>query len=243
MNCAGPIVPEAARIKGVNGFTLEPLGDQAVLIRHQNCEAIPAATKVLKEWSAPWKGEIVPSYQAIAVLINTDWIPMAEAISLVAQQLNQVTLETQSPGKLWEVPCCYEMGPDLESAAQSLGITTPELIGLHTGIDFTIYAIGFQPGFPYAGWLPEKLQGLPRLASPRTRVEPGSVGITGKQTGIYPAASPGGWNLIGRTPCPLVDLEKGWFAFAPGDRIRFVAISPTDWKRLEGKAPREIAVN
>jgi KipI family sensor histidine kinase inhibitor len=239
MNCAGLAVPEPYPLCLENGFTLEPLGDQAILIRHEDCEAIAGVARTLREWRASWMGERVPSYRAIAVFVNDDAIELDKAMEDLTHPLRQTSLGQAPPGKRWLVPCCYTLGPDLESASAALKLKPRELIDLHSGSDYTVYAVGFQPGFPYAGWLPEKLEGLPRRAEPRIRVEPGSVGITGKQTGIYPAASPGGWNLIGRTPCPLADLEQGWFAFAPGDRIRFFEITENDWPTLLGQRPRE----
>src|SRR4029077_12105528 len=92
---------------------------------------------------------------------------------------------------------------------------------LHTSIEYTVYAIGFVPGFPYLGYLPEKLCGVPRLASPRLKVEPGSIGLTGRQTGIYPLPRPGGWNLIGRTPLTIVDVADSYFPLRVGDVVRF----------------------
>jgi len=94
-----------------------------------------------------------------------------------------------------------------------------DVIRLHSAIEFTVYAVGFVPGFPYLGYLPTELCGVGRLPSPRLRVDPGSVGITGRQTAIYPQASPGGWNLIGRTPLVIVDVATGFFPLNVGDRV------------------------
>ncbi len=232
-------MPEPYLLPVGNGFTLELLGDQAILVRHEDCEAIAGAARTLRAWKASWAGEIVPSYRAIAVLVKDQSVDLDKAMEDLTGALRRGAQSEAPPGKRWLVPCCYPIGPDLDSAAAALHLDPGELIRLHCGSDYTIYAIGFQPGFPYAGWLPDKLQGLPRRAEPRVRVEPGSVGITGRQTGIYPAASPGGWNLIGRTPCPLADLEQGWFAFAPGDRIRFFAITEKEWPTLLGQRPEE----
>jgi len=91
------------------------------------------------------------------------------------------------------------------------------------------------PGFPYMGYLPAELCGVGRLPSPRVRVEPGSVGVTGRQTAIYPRPSPGGWNLIGRTPVVIVDVAAGFFPLAVGDRVRFVRVDEGEFRRLEGE--------
>ena len=99
-----------------------------------------------------------------------------------------------------------------------------DVIRLHTGTEYTVYAIGFAPGFPYLGYLPAELCGVPRLASPRLQVEPGSVGLTGRQTGIYPLPTPGGWHLIGRSSVKLFlpDSDPPCL-FRAGDRVKFFA--------------------
>jgi inhibitor of KinA len=98
-----------------------------------------------------------------------------------------------------------------------------------------VYAIGFVPGFPYLGYLPTELCGVGRLPSPRVRVEPGSVGLTGRQTGIYPLPRPGGWNLIGRTPLTIVDVASGFFPLRVGDSVRFERIDEKGYRELEGE--------
>jgi inhibitor of KinA len=109
------------------------------------------------------------------------------------------------------------------------------VIALHAAGLYTVYAIGFCPGFPYLGYLDPTLAGVPRLPSPRTRVEAGSVGMTGRQTGIYTEARPGGWNVIGRTPLELVNVEDSYFPLRPGDRIQFSRIDRKEFKRLRGE--------
>jgi inhibitor of KinA len=119
--------------------------------------------------------------------------------------------------------------------ARQTGLSAEEVIALHAGAEYTVYAIGFSPGFPYLGYLPPALCGVPRLEAPRLRVEPGSVGLTGRQTGIYPEARPGGWNLIGRTPLALVDVADGYFPLRTGDRVRFVRVDEAEFARLRGR--------
>src|SRR4029077_17434779 len=110
-----------------------------------------------------------------------------------------------------------------------------EVIRLHGETVYTVYAIGFCPGFPYLGYLPAPLCGGARLAAPRLRVEGGSVGLTGRQTGIYPEPRPGGWNLIGRTPLVLVDVAGGYFPLRTCDRVQFVPIDATAFGQLQGE--------
>jgi KipI family sensor histidine kinase inhibitor len=130
---------------------------------------------------------------------------------------------TSAPGHSVEIPTTYD-GPDLEETAQLLGITSEELVRLHAGTTFTVAFCGFSPGFAYcAGW--DRV--VPRLPSPRPRVEPGSVGLAGEFTGVYPSASPGGWRLIGRTDVDLWDPDRDEPAMlTPGTRITFVTTNP-----------------
>jgi inhibitor of KinA len=137
--------------------------------------------------------------------------------------------------KTFTIPVCYEFAPDLSRVCEHTHLSPDEVIRLHTATEFTVYAVGFVPGFPYMGYLPPELCGVGRLSSPRVRVEPGSVAITGRQTAIYPQASPGGWNLIGRTPIVIVDVKDGFFPLRVGDRVRFARIDETRYRELEGE--------
>src|SRR5262249_43788972 len=119
--------------------------------------------------------------------------------------------------------------------AAHTGLSPEEVIRLHTGAEYTVYAIGFCPGFPYLGYLPPALCGVPRLDAPRLHVEPGSVGLTGRQTGICTEARPGAWNLSGRTPLELVNVADGYFPLRTGDRVRFVRIDEAEFRRLQGE--------
>jgi KipI family sensor histidine kinase inhibitor len=127
-------------------------------------------------------------------------------------------------GAIVEVPTRYD-GPDLGDVARKTDLTPAAVIDRHAGREYLVYCVGFAPGFTYCGTLPDELS-VPRLASPRTRVPAGSVGITGQQTGIYAVDSPGGWNLIGRTEMRLFDPTADPPArFKAGDRLRFVPMS------------------
>ena len=130
---------------------------------------------------------------------------------------------------------CYEMQLDLGRVAETTGLSPDQVIEWHAGSEYTVYAIGFVPGFPYLGYLPDALRGVGRLPSPRLRVEPGSVGLTGRQTGVYPLPRPGGWNIVGRTPLTLVDVADGYFPLRVGDRVRFLRIDEMEYGRLEGE--------
>jgi inhibitor of KinA len=129
-----------------------------------------------------------------------------------------------------EIPVCYggDFGPDLASVAEHCGMSAPDVVALHSGAEYLVHAIGFTPGFPYLGGLHESLR-TPRLDTPRQRVPAGSVAIGGSQTGVYPVDSPGGWQIIGRTPIALFRPHLTPAALLkPGDRVRFKVISATE---------------
>ncbi len=139
--------------------------------------------------------------------------------------------------RLVEIPVCYgnPMGPDLEQVAELAGLTAEKVVALHSGAEYLVYFLGFSPGFPYLGGMPEEIS-APRLAAPRRQVPAGSVAIGGKQTGIYPVSSPGGWQLIGRTPRTLFfPGQRPPTLLQMGDRVRFVPISPGDYERLKSR--------
>lgn len=142
-------------------------------------------------------------------------------------------METQASAPIKEVPVLYggEYGPDLSFVAAHNQTSEEEVIRLHTGQTYLVYVVGFSPGFAAMGVVPPKVQ-APRLASPRTKVPAGSVGIGGLQTGIYAVESPGGWRLIGRTPLNLFDLQKNPPSFfQAGDYARFYAIDEKEYKK------------
>lgn len=145
----------------------------------------------------------------------------AEAMAQVALALWNRPPRRRAAGRLVEIPVCYD-GPDLGDVAAHCDLSAKEVVRRHAAAEYVVYFIGFQPGFAYLGGLDEALH-TPRRAEPRTVVPAGSVGIGGAQTGIYPLATPGGWQLIGRTDLPLFDpLADPPTLLAPGDRIRFV---------------------
>jgi inhibitor of KinA len=169
------------------------------------------------------------------VYFDLDRVSFAE----VCRQLPPLSVPDPDAGAdapcVHHVPCCYELELDMGRVTEHTGLAPEEIVALHTSQEYTIYAIGFCPGFPYLGYLPARLGGVPRQPSPRLRVEAGSVGLTGRQTGIYTLERPGGWNIIGRTPLQLVDVASGYFPLRTGDRLRFVAIDQAAYHRLMGQ--------
>jgi inhibitor of KinA len=178
--------------------------------------------------------EVVPTYRSATVYLDplvADVEPLAERI---AEMARATARRRSHPGQLIEIPVAYggEFGPDLEAVAGYAKVSPGEVIALHTSIDYRCFMLGFSPGFPYLGTVPEAIA-MPRLAEPRARVPAGSVGIAGRQTGIYPQATPGGWRVIGRTPTCLYDPARSQpFLIEPGDHVRFVRIGREEFERL-----------
>jgi inhibitor of KinA len=217
---------------------LVPLGDQAVLAYLPDEAAVVRFAAAVRAAVPPWLQDVVPAYASVGVFFDADrvgtaavmrWLEALDPGALAGTQYS--VLSTQ----YWTVPVCYEMSPDLPRVCDHTGLSADDVIRLHTSAVFTVYAVGFVPGFPYLGYLPAELCGVPRLPSPRVRVEPGSVGLTGRQTGIYPLPRPGGWNLVGRTPLTIVDVSAGFFPLRVGDRVRFARIDEAEFRRREGE--------
>jgi inhibitor of KinA len=212
---------------------LEPLGDQSVLAAFADeADALRFADAV-RRMNAPWVVDVVQAYATVAVFFDADRIGFAEA----AAGLRELKPDASGapPGRLHQVPCCYELNLDLQRVAGATGLAPEEVIRLHASVEYTVFAIGFCPGFPYLGYLPTPLCGVPRLTAPRLRVEAGSVGLTGRQTGVYTEDRPGGWNIVGRTPLRLVDVAGGYFPLRTGDRVRFEPIGEAEYHRLLGR--------
>jgi inhibitor of KinA len=214
---------------------LQPLGDQAVLASFAaESEALRWAAAV-RRMTEPWLVDVVQAYRSVAVYFDLEQTTLAEVMRRLDDLSRTGLPDVSTQTRLHEIPCCYELQLDLPRVAEVTGRTEEEVIRLHTSTEYTIYAIGFCPGFPYLGYLPSSLCGVPRLSAPRFRVEAGSVGLTGRQTGIYTEARPGGWNIIGRTPLELVCVRDGYFPLRTGDRVRFVRIDETAFRQLQGQ--------
>jgi inhibitor of KinA len=213
--------------------TFEPLGDQAVLAAFDDEASAFRFAAAVRGKQAAWLVDVVQAYATVAVFFDPDQVGLTQTASI----LRSLRLETvaSSAGKLHIVPCYYAQNLDLERVASATGLSVEEVIRVHSSIEYTVYAIGFCPGFPYLGYLPQALCGVPRLSAPRLRVDAGSVGLTGRQTGIYTEARPGGWSIIGRTPLRLVDVADGYFPLRTGDRVRFAPIDDAEYRHLLGQ--------
>jgi inhibitor of KinA len=177
-----------------------------------------------------WLSEACPSYDTLGLYVSEPTGPSVIEALITATRAVELPLP-----KTHRIPVCYELGEDLIDAASELELSPNALIEAHSGVTYTCYAVGFTPGFPYLGYLPDRIAGLSRRKSPRVSVPTGAVGIAGNQTGIYPASTPGGWQLIGRTPLTLVDLAGGYFPISAGDGVLFRAIGREEFHQLEGQ--------
>lgn len=215
---------------------LVPLGDQAALAYLPNEAAALSFATAVRETGDPWFVDVVQAYKSVAVFFDLGKVGFADVSGRLKSIWADVGMAEALPqGRLHHIPCCYDLQLDLSRVAMAKAITEEEVIRMHSSTEYTVYAIGFCPGFPYLGYLPEEISGVPRLETPRLKVEAGSVGLTGRQTGIYTEARPGGWNIIGRTPLELVNVKDGYFPLRTGDRVRFESIDQQEYQRLLGK--------
>ncbi|MBC8064107.1 MAG: carboxyltransferase domain-containing protein [Chlorobia bacterium] len=214
---------------------IERLGEKALILRDLPCESFRIVNKLNHETTQD-QGllEAVASYETVGLYFQSPCADLPKVHSWLSQVALQPFEDDEQPIVI-ELPVCYEMGEDLDRAARQLGISPDNLIEYHLQNEYTCYAVGFSPGFAYLGYLSREILNLPRLSSPRVRVEPGSVGITGRQTAVYPSATPGGWNLIGRCPLELVNVEDEYFPVEAGNRVSFVRVDEAEFTRLKGE--------
>jgi len=211
----------------------QPVGDAALAVEFGETidpevnRRVMAFAQGLEQARLPGIGDIVPTYRSVLVHYDPLVLSYSAAVAWAQSQAAPRSVAPAAARRRIEIPTVYggEHGPDLDFVAQAHGLSLEDVIRLHSRVDYTVYMMGFMPGFPYLGGLPLELE-TPRLETPRTQVPAGSVGIAGKQTGIYPLDSPGGWRLIGRTSLRLFDVDLDPPALlAPGDLVRFVPIS------------------
>ncbi len=186
----------------------------------------------LKKMKIKGVRECIPSYASLLILYD----PMVTSFAKIESLLrrigeNENSILEADRTRVIEIPVCYggEFGEDIENVATYSGLSKEEVIETHSGVDYHVYMVGFLPGFPYLGGLDPRIH-TPRLSNPRLEIPAGSVGIGGEQTGVYPLASPGGWQLIGRTPIRLYDdRHKNPVMLHAGDTVRFVRISEDEF--------------
>jgi KipI family sensor histidine kinase inhibitor len=232
---------------------ITPLGDSALIVRvvddfaanpNGSLNAVLAAVRYLEAAAIPGVIELAPAYTTIGVFFDPariestdlDHSPFDVLEARIQNVLNASAFkkETEIAAPVIEIPVCYdpELGPDLGDVAQTTGLAEAEIIRRHVSGGYRVACVGFIAGFPFLSGLPPELA-TPRRASPRKEIPAGSVGIGGAQTGIYPRKSPGGWNLIGRTPLHLFDVQHEPPAtLRAGDHVRFREISREEFDSL-----------
>ncbi|MEK4383967.1 5-oxoprolinase subunit PxpB [Aeribacillus sp. FSL K6-2848] len=222
-------------------FLIQPLGDTGIIIQFgtEISEAIYQQIRQyvyrLEQIRIEGIVEWVPAYTTLAVFYRPNIISYDE----LSQKLLKIGEKIESmpvPDPIViEIPTLYgkEAGPDIQFVAETNGLSEEEVVKIHSSSDYLIYMIGFVPGFPYLGGMDKRIA-APRKKTPRSRIPAGSIGIAGEQTGIYPLETPGGWQIIGRTPVKLYDPQKqDPTLLKAGDYIRFVPITEREYEKIE----------
>jgi inhibitor of KinA len=223
-------------------FRVVPAGDSALLVEWPpridpaTSGRVLALARTIAAHHGGVVRDLVVGYCSLTLYFDPMAVDAEWLESAVRAAAGDVAETQDVEGAMLEVPVCYggELGPDLADVARAARCSEAEVIALHTGRIYRVYLVGFVPGFPYMAAVDPRLA-LPRRASPRQKVPAGSVAIAAGQTGIYPAETPGGWHLIGRTPVKPYDPDRRQpFLFRPGDRVRFYPIEPAafhEWPR------------
>ncbi|UOG72815.1 5-oxoprolinase subunit PxpB [Hymenobacter tibetensis] len=243
------MLPSPGNLTTDTPVQLYALGDSAIVLQFGDAispethRAIQAVGTYLEEHPFPGFIEHVPAFTTLTVYYNP-WLasqagrldPYAEVARQLQELLSQVQVPADSAAApIVEISVCYggSFGPDLEWVARHTALTPEQVVALHTAPEYRVYMIGFAPGFPYLGGMNEQLA-APRKDQPRAEVPAGSVGIAGKQTGIYSLPTPGGWQLIGRTPRRLFTPEAASPSLLrAGQRLRFVSITEDEFHQLQ----------
>jgi len=218
-----------------------PFGDSALLIEFGDLISLEVNRKVIALYEAVLKAavngveELVPTYRSLLVRYNPLKTTYEQLVFMIKDIENTLKELRVGEGRKIVIPVAYggEYGPDLTHVAQRHGLIEEQVVKIHSERGYRVYMIGFVAGFPYLGEVPDEIA-TPRLETPRLKVPAGSVGIAGKQTGIYPCEAPGGWRIIGRTPIKLFDpLQQPPALLKPGDTVKFKPISEKDFKMIE----------
>lgn len=233
-------------------YRIFPLGDSAISIDFGNCidetinKEVIARFDQLRQEPIPGMIEAVPAYSSLTIYYDImalkKKIPAQQTVyewmrQQVEERLQQPVQQDQITGRLLHIPVCYdkEFAWDIQQLATTKNISVEELIQIHTAKQYKVYMLGFMPGFAYMGEVDEKIT-MPRKPQP-VKIAAGSVGIAGKQTGIYPLASPGGWQIIGRTPLRLFDpAREEAILLRAGDRIQFYSITKNEFESINQKS-------
>lgn len=223
-----------------NRITYKSFGEKSILIEWETSISIDILKDILKFKSKIEKSklkftDLIVGYNSLTIKFKEKVLDFLIQVDGLKSIYKSTFKDQETLNYLWEIPVCYnvEFGIDLEEISSISGLTVDEIIKLHSNKSYTVFFIGFLPGFLYLGGLNERLF-IDRKANPRLQIKKGSVAIGGKQTGIYPLDSPGGWNIIGKTPVNFFDISKEEPCFAKsGDRIHFKPISLEEFYQIE----------
>jgi inhibitor of KinA len=238
----------------LNTYRIYPLNECAAVIDFGNIISEPVNNKVLsiRSWLLhhPFTGlmDTVAAYSSLTIyydawLIYNTYPPVSSVFDMVKARLEEactMATELEVSSKAVSIPVCYDpmFGHDLALVAEEKNISVEELVHLHCSTSYRVYMLGFLPGFAYMGKIDERLV-IPRKSLPREQVEAGSVGIAGWQTGVYPVSSPGGWQIIGRTPMPLFNpAQEPPVPLSAGDTVTFYPISVEEFENYTHVAHR-----
>jgi inhibitor of KinA len=222
-------------------YIFQPLGDNAVIIKFEDRISpeinthIRRSALLLEKNKTAGITEWIPTYTSLTVFYKPEIINYSSLCNLLEILLADSDEKELPPSKEIIIPTCYgsEFGPDLENVAKINNLTIDEVIKIHSSPSYLVYMLGFTPGFPYLGGMDKRIA-TPRLETPRALVEAGSVGIAGEQTGMYSINSPGGWQIIGKTPLKLFDIEnKKPFLLKAGNLVKFKPINEKEYYKLE----------
>lgn len=206
------------------------------VIAEANMPWMLAATQRLRSGFGAALVDLVPSYTTLMVHYDLTALNPVQARELIDQALTDLQAQAQGSGQCHVLPVWYDLsvGPELSLLSQRSGLAVSEVVRRHSAHQYQVFALGFAPGFAFMG-LVDEILAAPRLNTPRKRVAAGSVGIAERQTAAYPVVSPGGWNLIGRTPAKLFDRERdGYSLMQPGDTVRFEPVERAEFINLGG---------
>jgi len=223
----------------VNNYdiNIRPFGSHAILMEWPNrveesiLEDILEFISVLKTKVNIAEWETVPAYNSLTLICRKQAIPFEELKKQLQIWYNEENSVVKTERFLWRLPVCYDLdfGIDLLEVSEQLGMSIAQVIEMHTSHKYTVYGIGFLPGFMYLGGLPKELE-VQRKNTPRLKVTKGSVGLAARQTGIYPQESPGGWNIIGNCSVPMFDADADTPCFVSvGDQVQFYAIERAEY--------------
>jgi len=233
-------------VNHVNHFRIVPAGDSALIVEFEeridpivNARAV-ALADAIQTANIPGVRDVAPSFRSVAVYFDPLRTPYDVLIDALEEHAARPVDDAARHRDPIRIPVCYggDLGPDLPHVAAFARISEAEVIELHASTTYRVFMLGFVAGFAYMGIVNDRIA-MPRHATPRVRVPQGTVGIAGVQTGIYPAETPGGWQLIGRTPIKPFDASRPEpFLMKAGDAVQFYAIDRAQYDRLEDEAAR-----